>query len=92
MTDDLHITDKQYLIALTVFFFPYSLFEVRDIRWWQANLSPSVSHNLHVGQPPSNVALKKLRPSIWLSFIMLVWGIAMVRVISIVSILFSLKL
>ncbi|PIL31644.1 MFS general substrate transporter [Ganoderma sinense ZZ0214-1] len=54
MTDDLHITDKQYLIALTVFFFPYSLFE-----------------------PPSNVALKKLRPSIWLSFIMLVWGIAM---------------
>ena len=28
MQDDLHITDKQYLIALTVFFFPYSLFEV----------------------------------------------------------------
>ncbi len=28
MTDDLRITDKQYLIALTVFFFPYSLFEV----------------------------------------------------------------
>lgn len=28
MTDDLHITDKQYLIALTVFFFPYALFEV----------------------------------------------------------------
>ncbi|KAH9944122.1 MFS general substrate transporter [Epithele typhae] len=54
MTQDLHITDKQYLIALTVFFFPYALFE-----------------------PPSNVALKKLRPSMWLSFIMLVWGIAM---------------
>ncbi|EJF66980.1 MFS general substrate transporter [Dichomitus squalens LYAD-421 SS1] len=54
MTADLHITDKQYLIALTVFFFPYSLFE-----------------------PPSNVALKKLRPSIWLSFIMFVWGITM---------------
>ncbi len=28
MTDDLHITDKQYLVALTVFFFPYALFEV----------------------------------------------------------------
>ncbi|THG94934.1 hypothetical protein EW026_g6627 [Hermanssonia centrifuga] len=27
MQDDLHITDKQYLIALTVFFFPYALFE-----------------------------------------------------------------
>lgn len=25
---DLHITDKQYLIALTVFFFPYAFFEV----------------------------------------------------------------
>lgn len=28
MQSDLHITDKQYLIALTVFFFPYALFEV----------------------------------------------------------------
>ncbi|CAL1695329.1 unnamed protein product [Somion occarium] len=54
MQDDLHMTDRQYLIALTVFFFPYALFE-----------------------PPSNVALKKLRPARWLSFIMLVWGIAM---------------
>lgn len=25
---DLNITDKQYLIALTVFFFPYAIFEV----------------------------------------------------------------
>ncbi|THH33543.1 hypothetical protein EUX98_g636 [Antrodiella citrinella] len=54
MQTDLHLTDKQYLIALTVFFFPYALFE-----------------------PPSNVALKRLRPSRWLSFLMLVWGIAM---------------
>ncbi|KAI0814876.1 MFS general substrate transporter [Irpex lacteus] len=54
MQNDLRITDKQYLIALTVFFFPYALFE-----------------------PPSNVALRKLRPSRWLSFIMLIWGIAM---------------
>lgn len=54
MQADLHITDTQYLIALTVFFFPYSLFE-----------------------PPSNVALKRLRPSRWLSFIMLIWGIVM---------------
>lgn len=28
MEADLHITDKQYLMALTVFFFPYALFEV----------------------------------------------------------------
>lgn len=31
MQTDLHITDTQYLIALTVFFFPYSLFEVRAV-------------------------------------------------------------
>ncbi|KAI0274731.1 MFS general substrate transporter [Gloeopeniophorella convolvens] len=54
MQKDLHLTDKQYLIALTVFFFPYSLFEV-----------------------PSNLALRYLRPSRWLSFIVFVWGIAM---------------
>ncbi|KAA1468266.1 MFS general substrate transporter [Dentipellis sp. KUC8613] len=54
MEKSLDITDKQYLIALTVFFFPYSLFE-----------------------PPSNLALKWLRPSRWLSFIVLIWGAAM---------------
>jgi hypothetical protein len=26
---DLHITDAQYLLALTVFFFPYAIFEVQ---------------------------------------------------------------
>ena len=30
LEQDLHITDRQYLIALTVFFFPYALFEVSD--------------------------------------------------------------
>ncbi|KAH9947914.1 MFS general substrate transporter [Amylocystis lapponica] len=54
MTTDLHITDTQYLVALTAFFFPYALFE-----------------------PPSNVALRKLRPSLWLSFLVLAWGILM---------------
>ncbi|KAI9060609.1 MFS general substrate transporter [Trametes sanguinea] len=54
MTDDLHITDSQYLISLTVLFFPYALFE-----------------------PLSNLALKRVRPSIWLSSIMLVWGVIM---------------
>ncbi|KAF9048333.1 MFS general substrate transporter [Hymenopellis radicata] len=54
MVDDLHMSDNQYLISLTVFFFSYAIFEV-----------------------PSNVFLKRLRPSIWLSFLMLVWGIMM---------------
>ncbi|KAG7445010.1 MFS general substrate transporter [Guyanagaster necrorhizus] len=51
---DLQITDKQYLLALTVFFFSYALFEV-----------------------PSNVFLKRFRPSLWLSSLMLLWGIMM---------------
>ncbi|KAJ7781973.1 MFS general substrate transporter [Mycena maculata] len=51
---DLHMTDNQYLIALTVFFFSYAIFEV-----------------------PSNVFLKRLRPSVWLSLLMLLWGVMM---------------
>ncbi|KAF8639035.1 hypothetical protein AX17_001759 [Amanita inopinata Kibby_2008] len=51
---DLHMTDKQYLLTLTIFFFSYSIFEV-----------------------PSNVFLKRLRPSIWLSALMLLWGVMM---------------
>ncbi|KAJ7091470.1 MFS general substrate transporter [Mycena belliarum] len=51
---DLHMTDNQYLISLTVFFFSYAIFEV-----------------------PSNVFLKRLRPSVWLSLLMFLWGIMM---------------
>ncbi|KAG1817768.1 MFS general substrate transporter [Suillus variegatus] len=54
METDLGITDKQYLIALTAFFFPYALLE-----------------------PASNVILRRVRPSIWLSSMMFVWGIVM---------------
>ncbi|PFH50245.1 hypothetical protein AMATHDRAFT_4153 [Amanita thiersii Skay4041] len=54
LTQDLHMTDKQYLLTLTIFFFSYAIFEV-----------------------PSNVFLKRLRPSIWLSVLMLFWGIMM---------------
>ncbi|KAH0590875.1 hypothetical protein H2248_000992 [Termitomyces sp. 'cryptogamus'] len=54
LTDDIHINKDQYLIALTVFFFPYALFE-----------------------PVSNVFLRKLRPSVWLSIVIFLWGIAM---------------
>ncbi|KAL6310044.1 MFS general substrate transporter [Sparassis latifolia] len=54
MTRDLHISDTQYLIALTSFFFPYALFE-----------------------PPSNVLLRRSRPSLWLSSLILIWSIIM---------------
>ena len=32
MEKSLHITDKQFLMVLTVFFFPYAMFEVRCFR------------------------------------------------------------
>lgn len=51
---DLKITDNQYLVALTVFFFPYALFE-----------------------PASNVFLRRLRPSVWLSIMLFLWGVVM---------------
>ncbi|KAH9479340.1 MFS-type transporter cnsO [Psilocybe cubensis] len=51
---DLHMTDNQYLLSLTIFFFSYAIFEV-----------------------PSNVFLKRLRPSLWLSFLMFFWGVMM---------------
>ncbi|KAI1356299.1 major facilitator superfamily domain-containing protein [Xylaria sp. FL0043] len=51
LQEDLHLTNDQYNLCLTVFFFAYAAFEV-----------------------PSNLLLKKLRPSRWLPFIMVVWG------------------
>ncbi|KAF8586052.1 MFS general substrate transporter [Ramaria rubella] len=54
LEEDLHITDNQYLLTLTVFFISYWAFEV-----------------------PSNIFLKRLRPSIWLPLCMTAWGICM---------------
>ncbi|KAL1719583.1 major facilitator superfamily domain-containing protein [Schizophyllum commune] len=51
---DLGVTDRQYLIALTVFFFPYALLE-----------------------PATNVLLRRLKPSYFLSFMIVSWGIVM---------------
>ncbi|EFW17244.1 hypothetical protein D8B26_003972 [Coccidioides posadasii str. Silveira] len=51
---DLNLSPQQYAWCLTIFFFPYALFEV-----------------------PSNIMLKLLRPSIWLTIIVFGWGIVM---------------
>ncbi|KAI0515276.1 major facilitator superfamily domain-containing protein [Xylaria bambusicola] len=51
LQEDLNMTDDQYNLCLTVFFFAYAAFEV-----------------------PSNLLLKKLRPSRWLPSIMVAWG------------------
>jgi hypothetical protein len=79
METDLGITDKQYLIALTAFFFPYALLEVRGLgvctMFARTNLT----------QPASNVILRRVRPSMWLSSMMFVWGIVMVCVRSLTS-------
>lgn len=50
----LNLSDKQYNLCLTIFFFPYALFEV-----------------------PSNIVLKLLRPTIWLTILVLCWGTVM---------------
>lgn len=67
------ITDKQYLIALTAYFFPYALLEVRGIYAMFARC-------IDLMQPASNIILRRVRPSIWLSSMMFVWGIVMVCV------------
>lgn len=54
LQEDLGLTDDQYNMCLTVFFFTYAAFEV-----------------------PSNLLLKKLRPSVWLPIIMVSWGLVM---------------
>ncbi|KAI0200316.1 major facilitator superfamily domain-containing protein [Astrocystis sublimbata] len=54
LQEDLMMTDDQYNLCLTVFFFSYAAFEV-----------------------PSNLLLKRLRPSRWLPGIMVAWGTVM---------------
>ncbi len=85
MEADLHLTDTQYLICLTVFFFSYAIFEVRRIE-----LQPLLSDQTTSLQVPSNVFLKRLRPSVWLSFSMLCWGIMMVSVNNLTNAYFSI--
>ncbi|KAI1827963.1 major facilitator superfamily domain-containing protein [Xylaria intraflava] len=54
LQEDLRMTNDQYNLCLTVFFFTYAFFEV-----------------------PSNLLLKRLRPSRWLPTIMVAWGTVM---------------
>lgn len=54
MYEDLELYGMKYNVALTVFFIPYTLFEV-----------------------PSNIVLKLMRPSIWLTILVFSWGTVM---------------
>lgn len=51
MNRDLRLTDAQYNMSLTVFFFTYGMFEV-----------------------PSNIVLKLMRPSRWMTILVVTWG------------------
>ena len=51
MQKDLNLTDSQWNLCLTIFFFPYAAFEV-----------------------PSNMVLKVLKPSVWLTTLLVTWG------------------
>lgn len=62
--------NTQYLSTLTIFFFSYAVFEVQiwtPLLWFLHLLK------LQMLQVPSNLFLKRLRPSIWLSGLMLLW-------------------
>lgn len=39
-------------------------------------------HKLILDQVPSNIVLKRLKPSVWLSALMVLWGIMMVRTLN----------
>jgi hypothetical protein len=54
MNDDLNLRGLQYNTAVTIFFVPYTLFEV-----------------------PSNIVLKLIRPSIWITILLFSWGVVM---------------
>lgn len=72
LEDDLKMSDKQYLLALTVFFFSYAIFEVAGF------ISGTKMHPHSCYQVPSNIFLKRLRPSVWFSVLMCMWGLMMV--------------
>ena len=76
MVADLRLTDKEYLLCLTIFYFSYAFFEVRPL---PAGVHQVLSVFL---QAPSNVFLKRLRPSLWLSSLMILWGIIMVSLVT----------
>ncbi|KAI7849057.1 major facilitator superfamily domain-containing protein [Circinella umbellata] len=57
LMEDIDITEKEYGLALSIFFVSYVIFEV-----------------------PSNLVLKWLGPRLWISIIMVVWGIIMAAV------------
>ncbi|KAK8078351.1 hypothetical protein PG996_004521 [Apiospora saccharicola] len=63
MSKDLNMTGRDYNLALFIFFIPVSAKWMTDLRYI-------------IFEVPSNLIIKKLAPSTWLSLIMVLWGIA----------------
>ncbi|RFU35367.1 hypothetical protein B7463_g954, partial [Scytalidium lignicola] len=83
LTEDLHMKGQQYNIALFIFFIPYVLLLLLITPKFFYNL-PKISMRRAASdfeiryilcEIPSNIILRKLKPSTWLCSIMFAWGV-----------------
>ncbi|KAM5343860.1 hypothetical protein ACJ41O_012397 [Fusarium nematophilum] len=71
MNDDLGLTDTEYRLALTVRLLPLPA----PVPWLTV-LSPSMFFIPYaLFEVPSNMILKLMKPSRWIAFLVVVWGI-----------------
>ncbi|CAG8954286.1 hypothetical protein HYFRA_00005907 [Hymenoscyphus fraxineus] len=66
---DLKLSGSQYNVALLIFFVPYILLEVGFLHFIHVPIVLADSVKV-----PSNIAMKKVRPSTWLSGLAFCWG------------------
>lgn len=82
MTTDLNMTGRDYNVALFVFFIPVGFSMQINFLSRQQELScaAAVRTSAHtcvqyiLFEIPSNIVIKKMAPSTWLSIIMVLWG------------------
>ena len=74
MNDDLGLVGNQYNIASTLFFVPYIIFGMLSLSTEGYQNGVGSNECLEI---PSNIVLKKTRPSFWLSLQVVTWGIVM---------------
>lgn len=75
MGKDLNLVGNQYNVASTLFFVPYIIFGKSEFIILRMTLVPNGYGS--GSEIPSNVMLKKTRPSFWLAVQVLTWGIVM---------------
>lgn len=73
MTTDLHMTGHDYNIALFIFFIPVSVSNQKQCTW--TPFADNCSRPKYIlFEIPSNMIVKRVAPSTWLSVIMVLWG------------------